>query len=347
MEEATSTDAEPVAVALWCVRRGWPVLPLLPGRKTPAGNCPDCRGSSHPPAQCACPGLGRWCHGFHAATLDLDRVRRWWAAQPGFGVGVSCGPAGLVVVDVDAHPAPPPARERVLPGIPIGDQVDLTGLANGFHTLGVLAALHGKTPPDKDTTTLRVRTPSGGMHVWYRSNRRWQSSVGSGTGRSLAWQVDIRAHGSYIVAPGTRVGATSYTPLGAVRDPAPLPGWLAWELERTGHLPPAGPASRPVPPRAPRAVAADGTGLLAGILEPVRACGRFEENAGFSDALNRAAYTLGGLLAAGRLPSGAERLLRETALEARPGQQRRIDGIIRSGLAAGRRRPLHDSGRLP
>ncbi|MGW2995963.1 hypothetical protein ACWDA9_30880, partial [Streptomyces sp. NPDC001193] len=30
-------------------------------------------------------------------------------------------------------------RERLLPGIPIAGTVDLTGLANGFHTLGVLA----------------------------------------------------------------------------------------------------------------------------------------------------------------------------------------------------------------
>lgn len=340
----------PRAAALWCVRRGWPVLPLSPGRKTPAGNCPDCRLSSHTPAQCPCLPRGRWCHSFHAATLDQNRVKQWWAAQPDFGIGVSCGPAGLIVIDIDAHAAEPPARDRILPGIPIGDQVDLTGLANGFHTLGVLAALRGAASPDKDTSTLRVRTPSGGMHVWYRSGRRWQSSVGSSTGRALAWQVDIRAHGSYIVAPGTRIPNGSYTPLGTVREPAPLPPWLAHELERTGHLPPEIPAPRLVPPRARQAVAAAGTGagsdLLAAILAPVQACGRLAEGAGFSDTLNRAAYTVGGLLAAGRLTrQEAEELLRNTAIQARPGQEQRIDAIIRSGLAAGTERPLHDSGR--
>jgi hypothetical protein len=73
-----------------------------------------------------------------------------------------------VVIDIDAHGTEPPARDRILPGIPIGDQVDLAGLANGFHTLAVLAALRGQQSPADDTTTLRVRTPSGGLHVWGR-----------------------------------------------------------------------------------------------------------------------------------------------------------------------------------
>ncbi|WP_406182173.1 bifunctional DNA primase/polymerase [Streptomyces canus] len=98
---------------------------------------------------------------------------------------------------------PPPARDRILPDIPIGDHIDLTGLANGFHTLAVLAALRGQQSPADDASTLRVHTPSGGLHVWYRAtdNRPWRSSAGSSPGRALAWQVDIRAHGSYIIAP--------------------------------------------------------------------------------------------------------------------------------------------------
>lgn len=257
------------------------------------------------------------------------------------------------MIDIDAHVAEPPARDRILPGIPIGDQVDLHGLANGFHTLGILAALRGQPSPDQDTTTLRVRTPSGGMHVWYRSPHRWQSSVGTSPNRALAWQVDIRAHGSYIIAPGTRVPTGTYTPVGTAREPAPLPAWLAQELERTGHLPAHIPAPRLVPPRARQAVAAarshDTTpGLLTSILAPVHACGQVPEGAGFSDILNRAAYTLGGLIAAGRLkPGEAEHRLKDAALTARPGQERRIDATIRSGLAAGTTRPLHSSGRQP
>lgn len=167
------------------------------------------------------------------------------------------------MIDIDAHARELPSRERLLPGVAISDTVDLTGLANGFHTVGVLAALRGAASPADDETTLRVRTPSGGLHVWYCNGggQRWQCSAGSGNGRALAWQVDVRAHGGYIVAPGTVTPAGVYRPLGTVRMPAPLPGWLARELERTGHLPAAEvPGPRPVPPRARQAVIAAGGG---------------------------------------------------------------------------------------
>ncbi|MEU8718480.1 DNA primase, partial [Streptomyces sp. NPDC048663] len=72
------------------------------------------------------------------------------------------------------------------------------------------------------------------------------------------------------------------------------------------------------------------------------------EGAGFSDTLNRAAYTLGGLIAAGRLERrDAEEALRQTAAAARPGQELRIEQIIRSGLTAGLNKPLHATGRRP
>ncbi|MET7694925.1 bifunctional DNA primase/polymerase [Streptomyces sp. NPDC005483] len=357
-KSAHETSAVPsLAVAQACVRRGWPVHPLAAGRKTPAANCPDCRDAAHAPASCPCLAEGRWCHSFHAATLNQKRIEQWWGRHPEFGIGVSCGPAGLVVIDIDAHHCEPPARDRILPGIPIGDQVDLTGLANGFHTLAVLAALRGQPSPADDASTLRVSTPSGGLHVWYRStgNRRWKSSAGSSPGRALAWQVDVRAYGSYIIAPGTTTQHGTYTPIGDVREPAALPAWLAQELARTGHLPaPTIPAPRPVPPRAQQAVRAAGGGreqaehTLAAVLAPVEACGQVPEGAGFSDALNRAAYTIGGLIAAGRLAGReAEQALKDTAAAARPGQELRIEQIVRSGLAAGLQKPLYATGRRP
>ncbi|WP_415940077.1 bifunctional DNA primase/polymerase [Streptomyces sp. 039-1] len=343
--------AASLATARWCARRGWPVHPLASGRKTPVANCPDCRSNPHPPAECPCLPAGRFCHGFHAATLDQRHITQWWGPHPDYGVGIACGPAGLVVIDIDAHSTQPPTRDRILPGIPIGDHVDLTGLANGFHTLGVLAALRGQRSPAEDSTTLRVRTPSGGLHVWYRAadNRRWRCSSGSSQGAALAWQVDVRAHGGYIIAPGTTTRDGTYTPVDDVREPAALPTWLAQELERTGHLPaPSIPAPRPVPPRAQQAVLAAGGGrdrthsMLTAILAPVEACGQVTEGAGFSDTLNRAAYTLGGLVAAGRLTEEeAEHALTQAASDARPGQDRRAAQIIRSGLTAGRQHPLH------
>ncbi|MZE76728.1 DNA primase [Streptomyces sp. SID5475] len=344
-------DGSPVETALWCAARGWPVHPLAPKRKTPAANCRTCRDTRHSPRGCACLRRGRWCHGFHAATTDPERIRAWWKRQPHFGVGVACGPARLVVIDIDAHQAPLPDRERLLPGIAIHDEVDLRGLRHGFHSLALLAALRGQADPAEDTNTLRVRTPSGGMHVWYEAapGQPWRCSTGSSGQRALAWQVDVRGEGGYIVAPGTVTDAGPYTPVGPCRRPAPLPQWLATELARTGHLPAAVPhPARPaVPDRGREAVIGAGSGravagrTLATVLAAVADCAAVAEGAGFTDKLNRAAYTAGGLVAAGHVEArSAEAALLAAAEHARPGQERRAALIVRSGMAAGMRRPL-------
>ncbi|WP_420802682.1 bifunctional DNA primase/polymerase [Streptomyces cavernae] len=160
---------------------------------TPTANCTECRSIPHPPAGCPCLPAGRWCHGFHAATLDQRRIAEWWGAHPEFGVGVACGPASLVVIDIDAHPTQPPTRDRILPGIPIGDHVDLTGLANGFHTLAILAALRGQHSPADDDTKLRVRTPSEAIRlpinglVWSNGGPDRVIVVGSTHGSRASW----------------------------------------------------------------------------------------------------------------------------------------------------------------
>ncbi|MDH2392200.1 bifunctional DNA primase/polymerase [Streptomyces sp. HNM0663] len=354
-EVSTGSVAESLAIARWCASHGWPVHPLAPGRKTPAGNCETCRDPAHDRKTCICRTAGRWCHGFHAATLDMTRINEWWATRPQMGVGVACGPANLIVIDVDAHAAVQPARNKLLPGIAIADDIDVSQMTTGFHTLAVLAALRAQPNPADDTSTLRVRTPSGGLHIWYRATdgRRWQCSTGTGSGRALAWQVDIRAHGGYIIAPGTATSVGTYTPVGTARMPAPLPTWLAHELERTHHLPPLHiPAPRPVPARARQAVIAAGGGrgpatkALATVLAEVAACAAAPEGTGFSEKLNRAAFTAGGLAAAGHLTEeDAERILLETAELARPGQERHSAQIIRSGMTAGARRPLRSGSR--
>ncbi|MFD6416181.1 bifunctional DNA primase/polymerase [Streptomyces sp. NPDC060194] len=358
-------------VARWCAAQGWPVHPLAPGRKTPAANCPACREPGHQAEDCPCRAAGRWCHGFRAATTDPGLIDAWWGAQPSLGVGVACGPADLVVLDVDAHSADVPSRDRLLPGIPIHEKVDLTGLASGYDTLALLAAYLGETDPAEDGTTLRVRTPSGGLHIWYRNpdpGTRYRSSTGSGPRTALAWQVDVRADHGYIVAPANRVPKGTYSPVGDVRLPAPLPAWLARELARTGHVltapqstatpPPTAPqpsnapqgaygpfspTSRPSGPRrAPRAAER----LLGPLLAEVEACAAVPEGASFTEKLNRAAYTAGGVVAAGHLTERQARaLLDEAARTARPHQLRRSATIIESALAAGATRPFHPQGR--
>ncbi|MFH8736761.1 bifunctional DNA primase/polymerase [Streptomyces sp. NPDC017964] len=338
------------AAARWCAQEGWPVHPLAPRQKIPPANCPACKDRPHPPQGCDCRGLGRWCHGFHAATTDFERIDTWWREQPRFGVGVSCGPANLVVLDVDAHAAQVPDRSRLLPGIPIGPQVNLAGLATGFDTLALLAALRNQPNPAQDDSTLRVQTPSGGLHIWYRNPHpavRYRSSTGSSPKVALAWQVDVRADNGYIVAPTTRTTAGTYRRVGQSTHPAELPGWLAAELARTGHVPAGQPASpSPAKPLRQRRAAKAAERLLEPLLGEVAACAAVPEGASFTEKLNRAAYTAGGLVQGGHLTEHEARtLLVECAGQARPHQERRNLAIIESALSAGAQRPLHPRGR--
>jgi hypothetical protein len=226
--------------------------------------------------------------------------------------------------------------------------VNLDGLASGYDTLALLAAYRGQDDPAHDETTLRVRTPSGGLHVWYRNPRpglRYRSSTGSSPKTALAWQIDIRAHHGYIVAPATRTPVGLYTALGDAREVAPLPDWLGAELQRTGHLLNA--PSVPAPRRraAKQARPAGAQAVLRPLLDEVEACAAVPEGTAFTEKLNRAAWTAGGLSAAGHLAHGEVReQLLHAAQHARPHQMQRNESIIDAALDAGAVRPFHPKG---
>lgn len=133
--------------------------------------------------------------GHTMATVDAVTLRRWWAARPAAGIGVACGPSGLVVVDLDVK-----------------------GDANGVESLAEVA-----DSPDRfgqAMATRTVGTRSGGLHLIYTAP---DARVRSRNGR---WPgVDVKAHGGYVVAPPT----PGYEVLDD-RDPEPVPGWLLEHL---------------------------------------------------------------------------------------------------------------------
>ena len=74
-----------LSYALAYAAMGIPVLPLMPGKKTPHGNLAP--------------------RGFKDATTSVATLRHWWGACPGAGIGIYPGPAGLLVIDVDVKGA--------------------------------------------------------------------------------------------------------------------------------------------------------------------------------------------------------------------------------------------------
>lgn len=109
--------------------------------------------------------------GFHDASCDVDQVETWWARWPDANLGVPTGSAsGIDVVDVDAK-----------------------GVAGS----GFPAFERAATAELVDSELARVRTPSGGLHVYFpamrsRPQRCWQAAGAC---------IDFRGTGGYVVAP--------------------------------------------------------------------------------------------------------------------------------------------------
>ncbi|WP_018352207.1 bifunctional DNA primase/polymerase [Longispora albida] len=305
--------------ALTAAARGWAVFPLVPGSKRPAfpGHTKDdCTLSEY-----RCRSAGRHVGWEERATTDPGRVRRAWASVP-YNIGIACGPSGLVVVDCDLP------KELTGEGNPAQWPCEWAAemCTCGADVLAVVAERAGHTWPSE---TFIVRTGGGGEHHYYRH-------PGGGpalrnTQGELGWLVDTRAHGGYVVAPGSIVDRRPYA-IEWDTGPAPLPGWLA------GLLEPA-----PLPPQEPVVVQLRpdrrGRYLQAAIDASVSAVvksGDGQHNA----ALYRAAVSLGQLVAGGELTE-AEVIyaLSQAAARIRHGQGGEARRTIRSGLRAGAARP--------
>jgi hypothetical protein len=117
------------------------------------------------------------------ATTDPDLIREWWTGNYArCGVGIATGPqSGFWALDIDVKDA------------------------DGFSSLRELCARRG-AGTEPFTSTMCVRTPSGGAHVYFA----WTEDCGTEGGirnsaKQLAPGLDVRGIRGYVRAPG--VGA--------------------------------------------------------------------------------------------------------------------------------------------
>ncbi|WP_432021518.1 bifunctional DNA primase/polymerase [Streptomyces sp. 1222.5] len=196
-----------LAAALAAAERGWPVIPLRPNGKRPAGHAEE-----------HCPGNGRCADGHKTpeqrATTSPELIHAAWAHQP-YNVGIATGPAGLLVIDLD--PAKPEEPE---------------GAPDGATSLAALCERTGQVLP----ATYRVRTARG-EHLYFAAPAGVRLKCSA---NRLGPHIDTRAWGGYVVAPG------STTPNGIyeVAHDAPvalLPEWLAALLAEPARPAPVAP----------------------------------------------------------------------------------------------------------
>lgn len=174
--------------------------------------------------------------GFKDATTDPEVILRW---PEHTNTGVATGASGLVVLDCDNHTDDAPPEPWNVPGVATGE--------DALALLWAAEAEAGRADPGSSpwAECPAVLTPSGGTHLYYRA--------GLGTVRNsaskLAWQVDVRANGGYVVAPGAVLDGSGdgdtpgvYMPLHWPLAAPVAPEWLEKLL--------APPAPRKMPQRA-------------------------------------------------------------------------------------------------
>ncbi|OEJ59700.1 DNA primase [Streptomyces agglomeratus] len=258
--------------ALTVANHGWAVFPLRPGGKPPAlhgeARCPhtgDCTAGHQVPEQ--------------RATTDPAKIRQAWATRP-FNIGLATGPSGLLVVDLDML-----------------KPTDVNGTPDGVTSFVALCERAGQPVP----TTYRVRTASGGQHLYFTAPNgiRLPSSKGK-----LAPKIDTRAWGGYVVAPGSVVDDSRYNVVDAA-PVAPLPRWLLDVLK---------PVNRPAPSPVP-ALPKLGNRRAEVVLEREKAAVAAAREGGREAELFRAARAMGRFVAWGEIPRHVVEEAFQTAAE--------------------------------
>ncbi|MFZ3483897.1 phage/plasmid primase, P4 family [Sphingomonas sp. 3-13AW] len=326
-----STASSQLEAALHFARRGWPVFPCRRSNKTPL--VARDRDADGKPIN----GTG----GVSKATCDEAQIRAWWGKWPQAMIGVSVGVAGLIVIDFD----------------PRVDEVhdEETGeVTTREWTLEELKAAVEEMIGEPLPVSLAVRTPSGGVHVYYRM----PDGEPIGNKGSLPQHVDVRGLGGYVIVPPSHCDGDGRNAAGPYRwlrgDADAQIVTLPASLERVlrapaagrtvSHGPSAGPSSsamfQPDLDASHRKYAMAALDRTAAELAATPRGGG--KHGGRNKAAYAAAYNLGGFVATGVL---SETLVRQVLVEVVRGFDpaafdRHVDAIQR-GIEGGKERP-HD-----
>jgi hypothetical protein len=115
-------------------------------------------------------------HGFKDASTDRGTVSSWWRRWPTANVAVATGAPGPDVVDVDV--------KNGAPGMELYERAWRAGLLRGAAAV--------------------IRTPSGGLHVWFAGTLQPQGAIGPRKA------LELKAHGGYVLLPPSYVETDKY-----------------------------------------------------------------------------------------------------------------------------------------
>jgi len=190
---------------------GCPVFPVVPLGKVPV--IPNAHPKGDPLRTTCHARCGRDGHGLWDATLDLERIARWWHRWPRANVGIRTGEAF--------------------------DALDLDGEL-GIDSFDAWCVEH-EVNIDYEVVPV-VTTPSGGLHYYWRP-------IGHGNRTKMIPGVDWRGTGGYVVAAESVREDGAYRWLTEYSDPVdPPPPLVDLVCATEAPLPPA---ARPCAPPGP------------------------------------------------------------------------------------------------
>lgn len=242
--------------ALSAQQAGMHIFPVARGQKVPhpAASYRDQAGVQH--------GWGE------TATNDFNQIVQFWTTvDPHANIGIACKPSRLLVVDLDLAKADANLRgtEWEYMHTVFGMRVDGSDLLDEMaYKLADADEDHGLF-----RETLRVRTGSGGIHLYYRWPDTWPTISQASPVKGL---IDVRGnggqYGGYVLGPGSRTDAGVYEVEHAATIPTP-PAWIARMV-----------AEKPKIQRAPRLTGIQQPGAISwsGLVETVRNAGEGNRN---------------------------------------------------------------------
>lgn len=235
------------------------------------------------------------------ASADVTAVRDWWQTWPDARVGLLAGERnGITVLHID---------------VKNGKDGTVALASLGFSEIAGLSPV-------------RVRTPSGGWHLFFRYDARLRNSVSK-----IGPGIDVKTEGGFVVAPGSFKDSGCYAVDGAALGSVKLPGF---------------PESLIPPPDEHVAVEplSDATDdqrqWAAAKLRERAAKLATQAEGGRNAALNHAAMWAGGAAAHGFLPEDGARAALWAAAKKSGMRDREFRSTFESGWKAGLRRPICD-----
>lgn len=242
--------------------------------------------------------------GFKDATTDPTQIKKWFGGGK-FLIGAAT--EGFVVVDLDKH------HESV----------------DGVENWKEVVAEHA--PDDSWKHTYVVRTPSGGIHIWYRDTNG-PDNYRRNTAARVAPGIDTRAQGGYAILPPSCTPSGCYTPIWSGYGIAYLPDWIAPLIDKPDPIPTG---EKPVIEVSGSSKERYVAKALKGEIDTLSKAAPGTRN----HTLNRCAFSLGTLVGAGMLEwATAHEALMDTAISIGLGEWE-AERTIESGLRAGENNP--------